>query len=830
MTQGFFLDLGEIGDTSRKNKLDRVNTAGRIIKGCAACSMDNHCRRPKMEPYGNGTLKIMIVGEAPGATEDEIGRPFVGKAGKFLRDAFEEFGIDVDEHCIVTNVIQCRPPHNEFPKDPEIVENCITRLYEQIDKFQPKLIFACGTHAVNAVLKPPFPVTMEKMRGFTIPSRRFNCWVSCIQHPSYIMRRDGQNSKKEEFAAEDARKVWVRDITSGLEYLDEPVPQPLDPKGYRILRTMKEVREYFQFLMEKQIPTAIDYETNTVDVFREEIDLLSIAFSTDPSEGVFLPLTFKNLWSEDELLEIFALLVEFLESDCEKIIQNSDYERNVSKIALGAEINGPVWDTMIVNHILDERKDINGMEFMIFKRWGIEYKGKVEHNKMQYMSMETMAEYNCLDSRYELAEYLAQKLELGSRQRQAADLFNRCSRCLSNMRYRGIKLDKSVLDALSESIKVELGKVQSFLESFVPCKKFKERYGREFNIGSGKDVREMLYEVLGVTPGDRRTAKKGLPVDDEALTEILKQNPPQQTREFIESLQIYRKFSKQQSTYIDGLLSVADKDLILHPSFLLHTARSYRSSSEDPNLQNFPKRDEELKKQRAAVVPQNDLLLEADFKGAEVGVMAMRSNCKFLKKQLAEGVDIHRFWAAKLYGVDEKDVTKDQRFYSKNGFVFPLFYGSWYMAIARNINLPPEQVQKVEEEFWRLYPEIKEYQNETVAFYEKNGYLETLLGFRRHAPLSKNQIINTEIQGLSFQILLAGLQRLDDAMIAKGMKSFLCCEVHDSGVVDVAEEELDEVISMVNENLTYPHFSWMEGTKIGVDISVGPNWYDMVEI
>ena len=829
MSQGFFLDLGEIGDTSRKNKLDRVDTAGRIIKGCAACSLDRHCRHPQMEPYGNGILQVAIVGEAPGATEDEIGRPFVGKAGKFLREAFEEFGIDVDEHCIVTNVVQCRPPNNEFPKDPAVVENCLSRLYSQLDAIKPKLIFACGTHAVNAILKPPFSVTMEKMRGFTIPSQRFDCWVSCIQHPSYVMRKEGQN-KKDEFATQDARKVWVRDISSGLEYLEEPLPTPLNPKSYRILKTVSEVKNYFSQLIQEKKPVALDYETNTIDVFREKIILLSVAFSTDPSEGVFLPLRFRSLWSEEDYFEVCSLLVEFLESDVEKVIQNSDYERNVSKVALGAEINGPVWDTMITNHILDERKDINGMEFMVFKRWGIEYKGKVNHTQMHLMSMETMAEYNCLDSRYELAEYIAQKRELGSKQRTAADLFNQCSRCLSNMRYRGIKLDGEVLSRISEEIETQLATVNSMLKSFPVCETFKKEKGRDFNLGSGKDVREMLYDVLSVTPGVRRTAGKNLPVDDEALTEILESNPPEQVKTLIKLVQTSRKYNKQKSTYIDGLISVATKELILHPCFLLHTARSFRSSSEDPNLQNFPKRDEELRKMRVAVIPQNDLFLEADFKGAEVGVMAMRANCRRLKQQLADGVDPHRYWAAILYKVPEDKVTKDQRFVGKNGFVFPLFYGSWSGAISKATGVPLKDVEEAEARFWREYPEIKRYQEEAIAFYEKNGYLETLLGFRRHAPLSKNQIINTEIQGLSFQILLAGLQRLDDEMISLGMKSFLCGEVHDSGLIDLAEDELDETIVLVRDNLTFPHFEWMKGTRISVDISVGPNWFEMVDV
>jgi len=205
----------------------------------------------------------------------------------------------------------------------------------------------------------------------------------------------------------------------------------------------------------------------------------------------------------------------------------------------------------------------------------------------------------------------------------------------------------------------------------------------------------------------------------------------------------------------------------------------------------------------------------------------MLSRCLKLRQQLAQGEDIHKYWGKVLFA---ENLTSETRFLAKNRFVFPLFYGSWHKPISMNIGLSMQDVRFAETRFWEEYPEIKAYHRCKFEQYDTLGYIETPLGFRRHAPLGRNQQINTEIQGTSFHILLAGLSMLDTELRSRNMVSRVVVEIHDDVLVDTCEKELEDVVGLIEKCLSYKHWGFQEGVDIRLDLSIGKNWYEMESV
>jgi DNA polymerase-1 len=766
-----------------------------------------------MEPFGRNVTGIAIVGEAPGENEDRIGRPFVGWAGGILRDEFKRHGVDIDD-CILSNVVQCRPQNNVFPDNPEIIENCTKRLFKQINEAKPKLVFACGSHAIRALLKPPFAVTMSKMRGFTIPSRELNCWIACVAHPSYVGRGE-----------EDIKRQWSRDIELALTYLEKPLPPELDRKAFEIVRTLPRAIEILKTMAVSRTWVSFDYETSSKSPLERGSKPLCVGFSSNPEFAYVIPLDFRGFWDCDSYRIIIKHLVRFLESDCPKVAQNSAFERAVSKVHFGCSVRGKVWDTMVVNHILDEREDINSLEFQVFRRYGVKFKSMVDHKRMDEEPLENLCCYNSLDCKYELRIAIDQSKEITESRRPAVELFNSALPCLSNMEQRGIKVDVPHLRSFGADLEAQLADIHLYFEMSPVGEAFRKRTGRNININSPEDIRILLFQILNITSNKKTNSGKDS-VDDSVIQKAIEQTTGV-ANEALQYISRNRKLVKLLSTYVIGPLEKVDEKGMLHPSFMLHTTRTFRSSSENPNFQNFPKRDPEARKLRRSFVPENDYFIEADFKGCEVAVMAMLSRDPNLIEQLNKRVDIHRYWASHLFSVDLDSVSKDQRFISKNGFVFPLFYGSFYGSIARNTKLPEDQVRRTEDRFWSEYPLIKKYHQRKFDFYDKHGYVETPLGFRRHASLTRNMQINSEIQGTAFHLLLAGAILIDAELERKGYRSSLRIEIHDSLTADVVRSEVEGVVDIFRQCMTHQHYDFQRGVPMEIDLSIGENWYEM---
>lgn len=799
-------------------------------RNCTVCGLDADSRNPKMEPVGQGQLKIAIVGSSPDANADRRGRPLVGQSERLLQSCLSEFGIDLERDCIVTNAFHCLPPLDKKkrtkPKMKLWTDCCRKRLEAQLTEFQPNLILALGAEAMRAVLRPSFEdPSSNKYRGLVIPSVKYNCWVGCCWHPGYL---SGKNADK-------LLDLYVDDIGTSLSFLDRPVPSLL-PENHYILSDKDDAIAFLKDLSLSKLDTAFDFETNMIRPYSSDARVHCCSFSDNVDEGFFLPLEFRDYWTEDELVEIMEALGVWVESECPKVVQNLSMEESWCDVKLFSSIKNLKNDTMVTNHCIMNRVKSNSLEFQSFRLRGVDYKNEIDVKKPGWADKEPedkIVKYSCLDSQYTLLSHQDQELFLKENPDVAvgAKFFIDSYPSLVNMEKRGFKVDQPLLAKQTEEAHTKQKLAKEFLENSAFVDKFRSHTGREtWGPGSDKDFIDMFYGTLSLAPPPWQTKGGSLPADKLAVAHMLKTIEDPQLKTFCDEMMRWRKLDTLITTFLGGFERAVCEDGLIHPNLFLHTVASYRSSGANPNPQNLPKRDSEHAAFRNLVIPRFDGISEIDAGGSEVATIAMLSTDPVLGKQVQQGFDPHTYWASKLFQVTEDNVSKIQRFLTKNKFIFPEFYGSWYKTCAKDLNLPEKHVKKVEEEFWRMYKVAKQWQDTLVSFYERHGYINMPMGFRRYAPLSKNQILNTPVQGTSFHMLLDSCKEADRRMIEKGMRSLMILEVHDSIVTDFVAEEVEDVRRIQWEEMTKKQFAWQGDVPRKAEWLQGKNWGDQKEI
>lgn len=804
------------------------------IKDCSTCCLCEACESPKMEPRGKGKLRIVVLGEAPSEKDDKRDRPFSGERGDIVRSALEDFGLDLDRDCLYLNAIQCVPKKTKTGKKvtPAKLKNwadcCKKRVSDQLEEFGPDLIIALGLIAARSVLDFPDNGKQKKsvnhIRGTVFPSTKYNCWVAGSWDLDYIIKNNDYGS------------MFRDHIEEALNLLEKPIPSML-PRNCEILNTVDKVREFFEFTKEFDDPWSYDYETNGLLPYRKDAKIHCASFAVTDDQSFWLPLDYKDYWSDEELVEVMALLAEWVASSVNKKVQNLSMEEKWNMEILSTPSGGFSGDTMVTEHICDPRRGVCGLDWQVFRATGDKYKATVDLTKPDWADHEPEAllqTYSGLDAQYTIHVDKKQQqfLEKHPALKGANEFFMKCLPSLVRMEHRGMGVDRAELDRQTEVATIGKGECEVLFKESDFVEAFKKKTGRNsWGPGSDKDFKDMFYETLDLQPPEHRSATGGLPADKVAVAYIVENATDTGLKEFCNAMTKWRQLDTLISTFLGGFDRQICEDGLIHPGFLLHTVESFRSSSANPNFQNLPKRGTEHKDFRKIVVPHiGDLLGEIDASGAEVGTVAMVSKDPILTKQVQEGFDPHSYWAGKLFDVTPDKVTKMQRFLGKNKLVFPLFYGSYYKTISRDFKeIPLDHIQDVEKEFWRMYKGVKQWQNSTVKFYNRTGYVELVTGFRRYGPLSRNQIFNTPIQGASFHMLLESLFQTDIELMRRGLTSAVVCQVHDSIVPDIVSAELEEVQAIAVEQMTKKIWPWQGDVPRGAEWLHGRNWGEQVE-
>ncbi len=822
--KSFFFDESEIVPRTTKRK-------PRPSRGCP-CGLDKGCKSPKMPPHGDNRLSIAVVAEAPGKDEDLNGIPLVGKAGQFLRGCLRKFDIDLDDDCIKLNVIQCRPPGNRTPTQDELLA-CRPRVTKQLQEIQPDLIFAFGTPAISEILRDaPFAVNATNMHSRVVPSNLWNCWVACGFHPSWFIR------EKHKY---DGRMMEV--LEAGLSMVgpyNAYEDQRLDENAFEIVCSMERVEQVLcEMSTEKEV--AFDYEATSFTPYAKKSRLLTVAFSNIPTFGYCIPLKHPQArWTEKELRHIYSLLKNWLCSDTPKIIQNQQCEELWSRIKLGVGINNVICDTMVREHVLDNRRGVCSQGFQTYVRYGTLYKGQVNPADLEHEFLQTVARYNCLDARYLLKWKQDQDKQMIPDLERAYELFHEAIPVMVSLKQRGIKVDRERLDELEKETQDSLD-ILTDKQGADCLTEYQKKYGKTWDSGSHQAQKRLFYGVMGLNP--LKLTGKGTDTDNpddcatdaESLKFLLNQvESDSENAKIIESCQ-HQAHLVKLAGYCKGYRKLMGDGDLLHPSFLLHSVSSYRSSSIDPNFQNIPVRLPLLAMLRICFIPRYNWLMELDFSGAEVRMLACESKDKRLIYNIRNNVDYHRYYAALLYQKPENEITPEERYKGKNGFTFPEFYGDYYKGIAKNNpQWTEKRIQEVEEIFWDDLADLKAWKEKLVRFYQKEGYIPYKTGFRakygRQGFLNHKQIGNFPSQGPSFHRLLKVLLIMEKQMRERKMESWICGQIHDSIVFDVIDAEVEDVEEMGRIIVKRSIWDWDKAVPWEAEWKIGRNLLEMEKV
>ncbi len=324
---------------------------------CESCKLYQTCNSPKMPLYGYGEKKILVVGEAPGETEDLKNKPFVGKAGQRLRNALDSLGIDLKRDCWTTNALICRPPDNKIDKPDLRVAYCRPNLIKVITDNKPRVIILLGGVAVSSLIRwlwkdKTGPVTTWV--GWQIPSQQLNAWVCPTYHPSYVERM--KNKVLDWNFVEHLKKAV------GLAQARPWKKVPDWPSRVEVITDDKEAAEKVYEIIKQKEPTAADYETNFLKTEYAGAKILSCALSVMGSEkAISFPFQGK----------VIKVLGEFWFSRVPKIASNIKYEDRATRWYYGKWVKNWYLDTMLMAHFLDCRNGVTGLKFQIFVRKGV---------------------------------------------------------------------------------------------------------------------------------------------------------------------------------------------------------------------------------------------------------------------------------------------------------------------------------------------------------------------------------------------------------------------------------------------------------------------------
>jgi DNA polymerase-1 len=571
-----------------------------------------------------------------------------------------------------------------------------------------------------------------------------------------------------------------------------------------------------------------DLETTSLDA--RHADLVGLSFATQVGQAFYIPVGHIYAGSPSQLdcAEVLSRLQPWFEDPARpKLGQNLKYDAHVLR-RYGIVLRGIAHDTLLQSYVLEAHRshDLSSLAERHLGRKGLSYDdvtGKgASRIGFEQVSVEVATRYSGEDSDFtlHLHQVLWPLLQADDKLRRVyQDIEMPALRVLIEMEERGIQIDAGLLAAQSQSLATTIAQLEAQAH---------ELAGGPFNLGSPKQIGEILFDRLGYKP-IKKTAK-GAPSTDEDVLEQLAQDYP-----LPKVLLQWRSLSKLRSTYTDKLPQMIDPATgRVHTTFSQAVAVTGRLASSDPNLQNIPIRTAEGRRIRQAfIAPTGQLLVSADYSQIELRIMAHLSEDPGLLEAFATGQDVHRATAAEIFGVARDEVSDEQRRYAKV-INFGLIYGMSAFGLAQNLDIGRDAAKLYIERYFDRYPGVAQYMETIKAQAKTNGYVETAFGRRLWLPEinspngprragAERAAINAPMQGTAADLIKMAMVGVEDALGRSGLNARMLLQVHDELIFEVQADQVEtlrEIAIEVMENVAK--------LRVPLEVSVGsgPNWDD----
>lgn len=590
---------------------------------------------------------------------------------------------------------------------------------------------------------------------------------------------------------------------------------------YRLVDT-PELRASLIHFLNQQESICFDSETTAIDPV--EADLVGLSFAYRAGEAFYVPVP-------EDRAEAQAVVDEFkpvLQNPAiTKIGQNLKYDLLMLK-KYGVEVQGKLFDTMIAHYLIEPEQrhnmDIMAMTYLNYHPVEIEAligkKGKGQVT-MREVDVQKVVEYagEDADVTLQLKQKFAPLLEKDSLYKLFDQVEMPLVQVLADLELEGIRIDTNALAELSATLDVDVKLVQQQIYDIA---------GEPFNIGSPKQLGEILFDKLKVDKNAKKTRTGQYATGEEILSKL------EADHEIARKILDYRELLKLKNTYVDVLpLLISKRTGRIHTSFNQAVAATGRLSSTNPNLQNIPIRTPRGQEIRKAFVPRSEefLIMSADYSQIELRIMAAFSGDETMTSAFNNGIDIHTQTASKVFHVGLGEVTSEMRRKAKT-INFGIIYGISSFGLAQRLKIPRKEAAQIIEEYFVEFPAVKSYMDQSIEKARGFGYAETILGRRRYLRdinsrnmtdrmFAERNAINAPIQGSAADMLKIAMIQINEMMRREQMKSKMILTVHDELVFDAHRDELDALpqrVQLIMKNAI------PMAVKMDTGIGVGENW------
>ncbi|MFP4025846.1 MAG: DNA polymerase I [Thiohalospira sp.] len=569
------------------------------------------------------------------------------------------------------------------------------------------------------------------------------------------------------------------------------------------------------------------FDTETTDINPHNAEIVGVSVSWEIHKAYYIHLPEKKEEAQKVLDEFKPL---FENQKIRKIGQNIKYDILVLK-NYGIKVRGEIFDSMIAHYLLQPelRHNLNYLseQYLGYKPVEIETligKKGANQGSMRNVPLDKLKDYAAEDAdlTLQLKELFVKELEKTGLSYLAEIIEMPLIPILAEMESVGVKINTNALNDYAKELNKELIKIEE---------KIIDQAGISFNISSPKQLGEILFNKLKLDPNAKKTKSKQYSTSEETLVKIADKHP------IVNDVLEFRSLKKLLSTYIEALPKIINnKTGKIHTSFNQAIAATGRLSSNNPNLQNIPIREERGREIRKAFIPQDNehILLAADYSQIELRLMAHMSQDENMITAFKNNTDIHTTTAAKIFHVETlSEVTKEQRRKAKTAN-FGIIYGISAFGLSQRLNISRTEAKQLIDEYFNSFPKVKEYMDKSIADARDKGYVETLMGRKRFLKdinsrnatvrgFAERNAINAPIQGSAADIIKLAMVDVFNELEKQNLKTKMILQVHDELIFDVYKPELEKIKEIVKNKME-------DAVKLSipltVDLGTGENWLE----